>query len=203
VVLRRVDRLSEHMQRAFAGLLSTLSNEVRGTAESAPWLVATSASGDLDGLLELFPVTVTVPPLRHHADDIADLTSTLIERHAPRPAPTMSAGALQTLRRAPWPSNVAQLELVIRKVLSEKRIGQIEQEDLPPECHASSRRLLTHWETVERDAIAEALLNADGDRLKAAELLGISRATIYRKIHDFGIVVEPNTKVARNLHRVR
>jgi sigma-54 dependent transcriptional regulator, acetoin dehydrogenase operon transcriptional activator AcoR len=199
VVLRHVDRLNVPVRRALAGLIGAVS-ESRATDGSAPWLVATSAGGDLDGLFELFPVTVAVPPLRHHADDVGDLASALIGRFAPRNGPILAPRALHTLMRAPWPGNVAQLEGVIHQVLSRKRAGQIEPVDLPPECHVASHRLLTPWETVERDAIIEALLDADGDRLDAAWLLGISRATIYRKIRDFGIVVE-STPTSRDSYR--
>jgi transcriptional regulator of acetoin/glycerol metabolism len=58
-------------------------------------------------------------------------------------------------------------------------------------------------ETVERDAIIEALIDENGDTLKAAGLPGISRATIYGKIHDFGILVEPTATVARHPRGVR
>jgi transcriptional regulator of acetoin/glycerol metabolism len=49
--------------------------------------------------------------------------------------------------------------------------------------------VLTPWESLERDAIARALLEAGGNRAQAAALLGISRATIYRKIRAYGIAI--------------
>jgi transcriptional regulator with AAA-type ATPase domain len=203
IVLRHIDRLTVHVALKLATLIASLSSEISGTDVSTPRFVATSAGGGLGGLLELFPVTVAVPPLRHHADDVGDLADAFIRRFAPRNAPTLTPAARQTLLRAPWPGNTSQLEGVIRQVLSRKRAGQIGSNDLPPECHVAGRRLLTPWETVECDAITEALLNADGDKLKAAEILGISRATIYRKIHDFGIVVEAAPNVARRPRRLR
>jgi transcriptional regulator of acetoin/glycerol metabolism len=51
-----------------------------------------------------------------------------------------------------------------------------------------SRRLLSPLESMERDAIVQSLLDCDGNKVKAAESLGMSRATIYRKIHEYGIV---------------
>jgi len=60
--------------------------------------------------------------------------------------------------------------------------------DLPPECRTVSRRLLSPLESMERDAIVSSLLDFNGNKVKAAESLGMSRATIYRKIHEYGIV---------------
>ena len=60
--------------------------------------------------------------------------------------------------------------------------------DLPPECRTVSRRLLSPLEAMERDAIVRSLIDWDGNKIKAAGSLGMSRATIYRKIHEYGIV---------------
>ena len=49
-------------------------------------------------------------------------------------------------------------------------------------------RLLSPLESMERDAIVQSLLDSGGNKVKAAEALGMSRATIYRKIHEYGIV---------------
>jgi transcriptional regulator of acetoin/glycerol metabolism len=197
VVLRHVDHLPPGERQALTHLLGDLPVELHSAAPT-PWLVATSAGAD--GPLEQFPMSVTVPPLRHHIDDIRDLVPALIERHAPNRPPTCTSEALQTLLRAPWPGNIAQLEHVIRRILSRRRTGHIGLEDLPPECHATSRRVLTHWETLERDAITQALMETGGHRVKAASRLGISPATIYRKIQAFGIVIEPTAGTTRISH---
>jgi transcriptional regulator of acetoin/glycerol metabolism len=191
IVLRHADQVSPALRPVLAELLSDLA----ATADPAPWIVATSATPDLDGLAEEFPVTVGVPPLRHHLEDIRDLVPAFLDRYAPTRAPTLTSSALQTLFRAGWPGNIAQLERVIRSVLARRRTGDIGPLDLPPECHSSSGRVLTHWETLERDAIVEALLAAHGDKVEAAGQLGISRATIYRKIQAYGIVLEASGKL--------
>jgi transcriptional regulator of acetoin/glycerol metabolism len=185
VVLRHAEQLT-------AGelvVLANLQDELRRTAAPNAWLVATSASPNLDHLLELFPASLSVPPLRHHREDIRDLVPAFIERYAPRQSPTLTSDALQALLSAPWPGNIAQLEGVVRLVLSRQRTGYIALEDLPPECHTTSHRALTHWETLERDAIVQTLLDTGGDRVEAAQRLGISRATIYRKVNAYGITL--------------
>ena len=51
-----------------------------------------------------------------------------------------------------------------------------------------SRRLLSPLESIERDAIVQTLLDHHGSKAKGAGSLGMSRATIYRKIHQYGII---------------
>ena len=96
---------------------------------------------------------------------------------------------MQLLLRSSWPGNVEQVWQVLRQVVQRRRTGVIAPDDLPPECRTVSRRLLRPLESMERDAIVQSLLDHDGNKIRAAESLGMSRATIYRKIHDYGIVV--------------
>ncbi len=100
-----------------------------------------------------------------------------------------SPEAMQLLARSSWPGNTEQLWQVMRRIVQRRRVGSILPMDLPPECWTVSRRLLSPLEAMERDAIVQALLDSDGNKVKAAEALGMSRATIYRKIHEYGIVI--------------
>jgi transcriptional regulator of acetoin/glycerol metabolism len=95
---------------------------------------------------------------------------------------------MQLLLRSSWPGNAGQLWQVLKRVVQRRRAGSIQPTDLPPECWTVSRRLLSPLESMERDAIVQSLLDCDGNKVKAAESLGMSRATIYRKIHEYGIV---------------
>jgi sigma-54 dependent transcriptional regulator, acetoin dehydrogenase operon transcriptional activator AcoR len=54
-------------------------------------------------------------------------------------------------------------------------------------CSARATRKLSRLETAERDEIVSALLEADGNRVRAAAALGIGRATLYRRMNTFGI----------------
>jgi len=99
-----------------------------------------------------------------------------------------SPEAMQLLLRSGWTGNIEQLWQVLRRVVHHRRTGTIHPGDLPPECWTVSRRLLSPLESMERDAIVQSLLDHNGNKLKTAESLGMSRATIYRKIHEYGIV---------------
>ena len=187
LVIRHVDKLDARRLRGLAGLL----REVR-SAGSAPWVAVTLTrvpeSGDLAGLLRLFPSTVELPPLRHHVDDVHEIVPFLLARLSPEGHLSCSPEAMQLLLRSRWPGNIEQLWQVLRKVAQHRRTGWIQPDDLPPECRTVSRRLLSPLESMERDAIVQSLLDSDGNKVKAAEALGMSRATIYRKIHEYGIV---------------
>ena len=90
--------------------------------------------------------------------------------------------------RSSWPGNIEQLWQVLRRTVHHRRTGSIRPQDLPPETRTVSRRLLSPLESIERDAIVQSLMDSDGNKARAADSLGMSRATIYRKIHEYGIV---------------
>ena len=143
---------------------------------------------DLTRLLRFFHGTVDLPPLRHHVEDLHELVPFFLARLSQQGRLTCSPEAMQLLLRHNWPGNTEQLWQVLRRVAQHRRSGTIHPGDLPPECWSVSRRLLSPLESIERDAIVESLLDHQGNKAKAAQSLGMSRATIYRKIHQYGIV---------------
>ncbi len=201
VVLRHLDRLDPVAMRR-------LGNALGRESKYRPWIVGTFttdasaglasaglASAGADGLLRHFSAAVTVPPLRHRIADVWDLVPALLERHTRGREVGCAPEALRILLRCQWPGNVAQLDRALQFALSRRPAGGwIQPQDLPPECHVVSRRVLTPWESLERDAIVTALIEAGGNREKAAMSLGISRATIYRKINTYGIVLDAPQK---------
>lgn len=160
--------------------------------QPAAWVAVILEPGapgkELGRLMRRFPSTVEVPPLRHHVEDVQQLVSFFVARLGYGGQLTCSAEALQMLMRANWPGNVEQVLQTVRHVVQHRRTGSIQPGDLPPETRTVSRRLLSPLESIERDAIAASLLDARGNKAKAAKSLGMSRATIYRKVHEFGIV---------------
>ena len=154
-------------------------------------------SPELADLLSCFPRTVVVPPLRHHVEDVAELVPHLLARLVHGHGLTMSPEAMRVLTHNRWPGNVDQLVAVLRKVVARRRIGVIELRDLPPECRSTTKRMLTPLESLECDAIVEALLDSGGNKVEAARSLAMSRATIYRKIRDFGISVPSSAEPIR------
>ena len=93
------------------------------------------------------------------------------------------------LRRHDWPGTIRRLNLVLDKAAAGRRTYRIELRDLPPSLHSAGGRSLSAWEASGRDTLVQALLAPDGNKLLAAQRLGISRTTIYRKMRAYGITV--------------
>jgi transcriptional regulator of acetoin/glycerol metabolism len=189
LVIRHIDKLNARRLRA---LSATLQEAVAAERKRSLWVAVTLGKGpvseDLAELLRAFPSTVEVAPLRHHIDDLHDLVPFFLARLDQHGRLTCSSEAMQLLLRSSWPGNTTQLWEVLKQVVRHRRTGSIQPSDLPPECWTVSRRLLSPLESMERDAIVQSLQDHMGNKVKAAESLGMSRATIYRKIHEYGIV---------------
>src|SRR5450759_2430741 len=195
--IRRLDALTTALDEALAAgrqhslwVAVTLSE---GSADPGGWPPGTPhAGGDLAELLRSFPSTVEMPPLRHHSEDLHELVPFFLAKLNRPGQLTCSPEAMQLLLRSSWPGNTEQLWNILKQVVQHRRTGTIHPNDLPPECWTVSRRLLSPLESMERDAIVQSLLDHEGNKVKAAKSLGMSRATIYRKIHEYRIVMPAN-----------
>jgi transcriptional regulator of acetoin/glycerol metabolism len=184
----------QHVDRLDAGRLRTLSTalqEARAVRRQLSLWIAvtlTQETEDLAELLGFFPSTVEVPPLRRHIEDLHELVPFFLAKLNQNGRLACSPDAMQLLVRSNWQGNTEQLWQVLKRVAQHRRTGAIHPDDLPPECRTVSRRRLSPLESMERDAIVQSLLDFEGNKVKAADSLGMSRATIYRKIREYGIV---------------
>jgi two-component system, NtrC family, response regulator AtoC len=136
--------------------------------------------------------TLKVPPLRERAADIAPL----VARFAPV---AVSPAALAALEAHPWPGNVRELRHVIASAALLAGAGPIEPAHLPPSltgaapsagapaANAAASPVRSELADVERRRIVEALAAADGNQTRAAELLGMPRRTLVRRLAEYNI----------------
>ena len=190
LVLRHVDVLGARQLNTISSALK----EARAAERQDSLRVVVTLSGmrakeDLTKLLRYFPGSVELPPLRHHIEDLQELVPFFLAKLSQQARLACSPEAMKLLLRSRWPGNIEQLWDVLRQVARHRRSGTIHPADLPAECWSVSRRLLSPLESMERDAIVQGLLAYQGNKVKTAESLGMSRATIYRKIHEYGIVI--------------
>jgi transcriptional regulator of acetoin/glycerol metabolism len=187
VVIAHADTLEAEAARVLASRLRDLRSDL-GVSRPARVAVTTTGEGAWEGkLAALFPTVIEVPPLRHHLDDLRELSARLLARAAGDTHPSLSEAALAQLARLDWPGNIAQLGELLVQAAKRRRSGTIELGDLPAEARTAGHRRLTPIEALERDAIVQALLGNSQSPSKAAAALGISRATIYRKLRRYGI----------------
>lgn len=191
LVIRNVDRLDAATSRALASVLGEFHEDGGAAATWVAVTLATEAESDpnLADVLARFARTVEIPPLRHHVDDIRELVPLFLSKLCRDGRLRCSPAAMHLLMRASWPGNVAELYRVLKSVSQHRRAGAIQPADLPAHFRTASRRQLNRLESMERDAIVQCLEDAGGSKARAAKLLGMSRATIYRRIHEYGIVV--------------
>ena len=108
----------------------------------------------------------------------------------------LSTKALQALTRYLWPGNIRELLNLVERLLVSVRKRVIEPQDLPLSVKPGvaeegqdipSFYLKTAVAEAERQALEKALRHAQGNRNTAAELVGLSRASFYRKLKEYGL----------------
>lgn len=145
-------------------------------------------------------INLTIPPLRERLDDIPHLANSIIKELAMRSRvrpKTISPEALKILQSYPWPGNVRELRNILESILNLVDGISIFPKDLPEHMQKLSRgyqsrnmgehTLKDILAETEIHAIQEAIERCQGNKSKAAELLGIHRTALYKKMNAYGL----------------
>ena len=152
-----------------------------------PFVLTAPAFGTIpEPLARLVDAVVEVPPLRYRTDDVMTVAHAVARAERHRPV-EFSARAARALTGYSWPENVRQLRRVVREAVS--RADLVDVHHLAPEVLDGGRRSLTRLERLERDEIVRCLTEPGTTVTRAAEALGIGRATLYRKIAQYGLTL--------------
>ncbi|HBR94690.1 MAG TPA: transcriptional regulator [Opitutae bacterium] len=151
-----------------------------------------------DLLYRLNVVTINLPPLRERKEDLPVLLNYYIDQFAEEndlPPPDLSDGALRVLRAYSWPGNIRELRNFCENTVVLKRGNEVTEYDLDAKYSAVAGAEATTHETPllsagptlskeenEKRLLRNALMKANGNRTHAAELMGISRRTLHRKL---------------------
>jgi transcriptional regulator with PAS, ATPase and Fis domain len=144
-------------------------------------------------------VTVHLPSLRERRSDIPMLVHWFLDRYAKGDSIQVTTAAMKSLLQYEWPGNVRELENCIERAvaLGDRRIVDIS--DLPPAIASASPGMdpsgessssglsTTDLEDIERATIQRVFEQVKGDKALAGKMLGISRATLYRKLKRYNI----------------
>jgi DNA-binding NtrC family response regulator len=191
-----VDRLSPAAQRGLARKLRMRGRApLRVVAASATELRASISAGRFSAELAeiLGTVRIALPPLRERTEDIPLLASHLTQRIAerlgiliPSLAPSFNCAATAFA----WPGNIAQLEQVLEHLLSTSESTVLTAEHFAtaietiaqPQSALPPPTRMVRLEDVVQEHIRAVLIGCQGNKLRAAEILGISRSTLYRML---------------------
>jgi DNA-binding NtrC family response regulator len=188
-LLRRHDSTQNHMPNQ----METCKLDLRMIAATSENLKILASAGRFQQeLYQRFAmVEITLPPLRARRDDIPDLAKYFMSQLAPlyrRKVPTISEDAMERMLSYSWPGNVRELKGAVRSSLSRLEGDVLEShhlpalvEDVPSPTEdgiAESARL----QDVVEQHVLRVLKDCGGNKVRAAEVLGISRSTLYRML---------------------
>ena len=209
-----LDEVGELSAATQAKLLRTIQEkEVRpvGSVQSHPVDIRVLAATNRDLAAEvvrgffredlyyrLNVLTIHVPPLRDIKEDISSLATHFLKRFSTSRSPVkeISEESLLCLERYDWPGNIRELENVIRRAIALGKGNRILPEDLPENIYTPpflkppesiGLSLESSLASYEIAAIKNALAQSGSNRKKAARILKIGEATLYRKIRKYGI----------------
>jgi two-component system, NtrC family, response regulator AtoC len=149
-------------------------------------------------------VTIHLPPLRERRSDIPILANWFLERLAPGRNASVTGAAMKALLAYDWPGNVRELENCLERAVALGDQQRIDLNDLPPSIAraeelgsapenparfaiSASGDPATDLEDIERATIERVFVQVNGDKALAGKMLGISRATLYRKLKRYNI----------------
>jgi two-component system, NtrC family, response regulator AtoC len=151
-------------------------------------------------------VTVHLPALRERRSDIPILVHWFLDRYAPGRSIQIMSPAMKCLLYYGWPGNVRELENSIERAIALGDGRAIDVNDLPPAIASASQDTVsagpvpsasTDLEDIERATIERVFEQVKGDKSLAGKMLGISRATLYRKLKRYNIGVRPGMPPTR------
>lgn len=149
-------------------------------------------------------VTIQLPSLRERRSDIPMLTHWFLDHYANGAGVEVTSAAMKCLLDYDWPGNVRELENCIERAVALGNGETIDVGDLPPAVFsgspsqesarvpAASAISATDLEEIERATIQRVFQEVKGDKVVAGKMLGISRATLYRKLKRYNISPRPD-----------
>ena len=147
-------------------------------------------------------VTVHLPALRDRRSDIPMLVHHFLDRYAPGTNLQVTPAAMKSLLHYDWPGNVRELENCIARAVTLGDHSVIDVQDLPPAIRSeqvaaaplsgqdAASLSTTALAEMERMTILRVFEQANGDKALAGKMLGISRATLYRKLKRYNILAK-------------
>ncbi len=205
VLFDKVDNVGANFQTALVNIIEEQNNDrstnLRLISASCKPIKSLIKAGLFreDLYYRLSVVPIILPPLRRRVEDIPVLISHFLKKEEGKSGRkfSISDDAQDCLLHYSWPGNIRELENVIACAALVSESGLITCGELPPNITDSERDTLSEVDNItderslkkflrkkEKNFINTVLLTTGGNRVKAAKVLGISRASLYRKLED-------------------
>ncbi|MBC8619554.1 sigma-54-dependent Fis family transcriptional regulator [Parabacteroides faecis] len=146
-----------------------------------------------DLLYRINTIELFIPPLRERGNDVSLLADHFLKRYSlkyKKEIDGFSREARQLLKQYHWPGNVRELQHVIERavILSDQKKLQYDDFMLrTPVASYREKEEKFNLEELEKNTIQEALLHCSGNLTQAADLLGITRTSLYRRLEKYGL----------------
>jgi DNA-binding NtrC family response regulator len=203
-LLLEVDKLRADAQQELAGFLELPEIELftLATARTSLQRLASRGRFRRDLAYALSTLTIRLPPLAARQEDIPLLTQFCLEEfnaEGNQQLAGFAAAAMDELVAYPWPGNIAELMDLVREACQRAKGPQVQAGDLPERIRLASGAVAhprPEDETIdldaflagiEREMIERALAAARGNKTRAAELLGVNRARLLRRLVQLGL----------------
>jgi two-component system, NtrC family, nitrogen regulation response regulator NtrX len=205
-----IEKLSRNEQRGLSQLITKLDKfNVRLVAATSHPLLSLVESGDFDANLhaQLSGITLRIPSLREHAEDIPDLANTMLLQMVEAnecALRTFSMGALNALRNLEWPGNLPVLQNAVKtlaltslgteigtddvaRIATELGLTAATSTDAPMGGIPYELPLREARERFEYQYFLHHIRHEDGNMSRVAEKVGLERTHLYRKLKQLGI----------------
>ncbi len=200
-----IDRMPRDVQQTILERIDAQRPSIRLSCSSwlSPSHAVAEAGFDEDLAMLLSTISISVPELKRRHDEIGLLAQAMLEdmnRGRPEQLSGFTPEVLQQFQEYQWPGNVAELQAVVEEAVEECPSGTIESEHLPfrfrtgvqaqqigPPTTPQVVPLEQFLHDVERQHIEDVLQKCNGNKSKAAQLLGMTRPKFYRRLESLGI----------------
>lgn len=148
-----------------------------------------------DLLYRINTVEIFLPPLRERHDDIPTLANHFLKQYAQKYRKNFSgftASAMELLQRYPWPGNIRELQHAIERAIIMAEGDQLDSRDFfflsaKPASEKVQTSVTLNLDDMERSTIQRAIDKNGGNISKAAKELGLTRASLYRRLEKYGL----------------
>lgn len=206
IFVRELGRFSAAAQRKLLGLLDAIENlsgeRIRVIASVSGDVRAMAGTGTIraDLLARVGTVELAIAPLRERVEEIEAIAIRLLDETSAgmgKGLRTIEESALRELEGRDWPGNERELESLLRMAMLASGGAEIEDRHLPaanrsePEMKETEPTISMRLEDVVEAHVQEVLRRCEGNKVRAAEMLGISRSTLYRMLDAASVIEGP------------